>query len=237
MKVTLFTCDKYLWCLRPFAYLFNKYWSHEEEVLVFGYKVPDFDLPDNFSFYSISPREYPADIWSSGVSIGLRLLKDRNVVIFLEDYFLKRKVDVDLVHKLDDYMYLDESVLSIDLSGYRLSLKNAIPYSIAGYDDLVKSPHGSAYQMNFQVCMWNRELLLYHMLGRESPWQAEIHGTERLNKLGDRGPTVLGSTRKITDYEIAMRKAHQDRVLGLERLDPADADYIRNQGWLPWHVT
>lgn len=59
MKVVVFTCNKMYWCLPIYAYLFNVFFSEQQEVVVVGYEPLPFDLPQNFSFHSIAPHSYP----------------------------------------------------------------------------------------------------------------------------------------------------------------------------------
>ena len=50
MLVVTLTCDRYLHLLRGHAFLFNKFWSELQSVLVCGFTPPSFDLPRNFRF-------------------------------------------------------------------------------------------------------------------------------------------------------------------------------------------
>jgi hypothetical protein len=52
MRVYVLTSDKYLPALRPFAWLFTKYWSSTQPVTVVGFSPPTFALPENFDFLS-----------------------------------------------------------------------------------------------------------------------------------------------------------------------------------------
>jgi len=47
-KLLVTTCDKAEWAMRPFAYLFNTYWSSQQEVDILYEHVPKFQLPKNF---------------------------------------------------------------------------------------------------------------------------------------------------------------------------------------------
>ena len=53
MKIYISTSDKYVHLIEPFAFLFNKFWSSEQQVVVLGYNKPDFKLPKNFEFISM----------------------------------------------------------------------------------------------------------------------------------------------------------------------------------------
>ena len=62
MRVLIPSCDHYLPILRPLAHLYNKYWIPNPEVVIGGFKPPDFDLPSNFTFLSLGDMsDYPLD--------------------------------------------------------------------------------------------------------------------------------------------------------------------------------
>lgn len=86
--VVVLTSDGYVNALRPFAYLFNKYWSKEQEVIVAGYSPLPFKLPSNFHYYSIGRQEdYGVDKWSDGLIDFLEAHPQIEFpILFLEDY-------------------------------------------------------------------------------------------------------------------------------------------------------
>jgi len=53
LNIYISTSNDYHHCLKPFAFLFNKFWSIDKKVTFIGYKIPDFELPSNFSFISL----------------------------------------------------------------------------------------------------------------------------------------------------------------------------------------
>ena len=54
MNIYISTSNDYLHVLKPFSYLFNKFWSDEQKVFILGYEYPTFDLPNNFEFISMN---------------------------------------------------------------------------------------------------------------------------------------------------------------------------------------
>ena len=103
MRVIVTTCDAYLHALRPFAWLFNRYWGDDTEVIVGGFTPPSFELPSNFTFHSIGKQEdYPVDKWSDAVIKLLHELDDEVACLMLEDYWLARPVNREAVRMLHD---------------------------------------------------------------------------------------------------------------------------------------
>ena len=69
MNIFVLTSDKYLDALKPFCYLFNKYWSPKQQVVIAGFTPPDFELPKNFHFHPIGPFEdFPIGKWSDALA-------------------------------------------------------------------------------------------------------------------------------------------------------------------------
>lgn len=58
--VWITSCEKYYPALKPMAWLMEKYWQPAPKVVVMGFSQPDFELPPNWSFYSVGRQEdYP----------------------------------------------------------------------------------------------------------------------------------------------------------------------------------
>jgi len=203
LRVFVFTCDKYLWCLRPFAYLFNRYWSELQEVVVAGYKPPDFPLPANFSFHSISPNCYPAEKWSNGVIEFLHAVNDDIFVLMLEDYWLTRGVDHQAVGSLADYMRLHPKVVRLDLTTDRLYSGRAEDVESWGRLDLIETPPDSPYQFSLQACLVNRALVLKCLKPNLSPWDVELNGGLL------KGYRVLGTRQWPVRYVIGVGTGHK----------------------------
>lgn len=210
MRVITLTSDKYLHVLRPYSYLFNKYWGADQPVLVAGFTPPSFDLPPNFTFHSIGKFEdYPASRWSDAVIKLLNEIDDESFCLMLEDYFLTRPVDRRAVHMLNDYARQFGYVLRIDLSTDRLFMngpqyhKDIPDYGYCGYIDLIKSEPGNQYQMSLQAGIWRRDNLLKVLIPGESPWQVELDGTGRVN--ANRDLLVLGTRQWPIRYTIGCK--------------------------------
>lgn len=234
MRVIVMTSDKYLDALRPFAWLFNKYWSPEQEVLVAGFTPPEFDLPDNFSFHSIGKFEdYPWSKWSDALLDLFEQIDDEVFALMLEDYWLTRPVDVGAVQILYDYMMQFRYVLKMDLCADRLYAMNMQDYGTAGRVDLVKSDYNSPYHMSLMTGLWNRDLMSQAVVRGWSAHDVELSGTERLKKFRDK-MLVLGTRQWPVRHTLAFR-AQDPTALKLDDLQVDDVKELRNLGFLePW---
>jgi len=208
MRVFVVTSDKYLWAVRPFAHLFNSFWSDKQEVVIIGFKRPDFGMPSNFSFYSVGPENYPQSKWSNSLIEALSYLRDQYFVLMLEDYFICRQVDTQAIEELGIYMTNERTILRADLTTDRLHAKgdarDARDIGSHKHYDIIETPHGTPYQMSFQAGIWNRELLLQLLEPGKSPWEVET------NTQPPAGMRVIGTRQWPLRYINAIWKGKLD---------------------------
>lgn len=175
LRVFVEVSDRYLWTLRPFAYLFNVYWSSLQPVVVAGYSKPSFRLPGNFMFHQINSVNYPAEKWSNGMIEFLRDQPDECFVLLLCDYWLSRTVDVGGVQTLFDYTLSRPNVLRMDLTADRLYAGGMFDLESWGHYDIIETPYGTPYQMSTQAGIWNKKLMLDLLVPDKSAWDVELH--------------------------------------------------------------
>lgn len=201
-KVLVTTCDKCLWSIRPFAYLFNIFWSAQQKVDILCETAPQFRLPDNFSILPMPRgRKWPANKWTNRVIQYLKRIEEKHVVILLDDYWLIRTVDVRGISTLCEYMQLHPQVLRMDLTADRLYAGGMQDFDMYGHYDLVRAP-GSQYEMSLQAGIWDRELLLTVLQPDWNPWEVELLGTSVVN---ERNMIVLGTRQNPIRYTNAMK--------------------------------
>lgn len=195
LRVFILTCNNYLWCLKPFAYLFNTFWSSLQPVVVGGFASPSFELPPNFTFYQIDKVNYGPNQWSDGLIKMLNALQDEYFVLLLEDYWLCRGVDHSGVLTLLEYMKGHPNTVRFDLTADRLYGHMMKDVDFWGHYDIIECAEDAPYQMSLQAALWKRELLLKLLEPGRSSWQTEIY----TNMVGN-GMRVLGSRQFPVRY-------------------------------------
>lgn len=234
-RVIVMTSDRYLPALLPYAYLFNKYWSSERQVLVAGFTTPEFDLPDNFTFLSLGRQDdYPFNRWSDALMHMLKYhgVEDEAFVLMLEDYWITRKVDVHAVEVLYRYAIQFGYVLKIDLTGDRLYAHGAdLNYGSVEYIDLVKSMPGSPYHMSLMTGVWRRDNMLKALKPNESPHDVELIGTTRVSHMQEM--LVLGTRQWPVRHTLGLRGGDHTK-LKLSELKPGDIDEMRSLGYFKY---
>lgn len=232
MQIIVMTSDKYLPALKPFIWLWQKYFkaSWTYQVVVCGFSAPAFKLPEPFKFYSIGKFEdYPIERWSDALFRVLNNVADEVFLLMLEDYWLTREVDTDALHILHAYMHQFKYTIKIDLCADRLYAHGAdLDYNSVAYLDLVKSMPGSPYHMSLMAGLWNRDLLREVLIPGETPWDIELNGTIRLSH---QECLVLGTRQWPLRHTLALRGGDHSKLL-LDELKPDDVEQMRKLGLL-----
>ena len=223
LRVFVITSDTYLWCLSPFSYLFNKYWSPEQEVVICGFHPPSFELPRNFKFYSMAPSNAPQSKWSNTLIKFLKEVQDEYSVLMLEDYWITRPVDIEAINVIHSYMQSNNRVLRFDLTGDTAYCNGdpryAPPFGFINHYDIVEKPPGMSYRMSLQAGLWNNKLLSSLLVSDKSPWEVEIQTSVPNDIL------VLGTKQWPLLYANAVYKGELD-MDELNKLHPIDFSII-----------
>lgn len=217
MKVTVLTSDTHNWLLKGFFHQWEKYgkspavdYLHDPLALeVAGFTDPGF-LPKGVPFFSIGKfTDYPVQKWSDGLIRYLNTITDDLVILLLEDYWLIRQANRGLIYTAAGYMIDHPEVIRFDLSSDRMFNKEARYVGSIGLMDICEVK--ADYSISFQAAIWRRDLLLQVLKPGETPWEAELNGSRRLNQLPYR---VVGSYQWPINYLIACNKGKLDREGG-----------------------
>lgn len=208
-QIIVMTSDKSQNLVLPgFAYLFNKYWSHEQPVTICGFTNPKIGLPKNFIFESIGEfKEFPANRWSDAFKRVLDNIAEEHFLLLLDDYWLVRDVDIRGMKILFDYAKQFKNVIKMDVTRDRLYADpgkysyDFNTYGSAGHLDLIQSDTGKPYHMSLWGGIWSRENLYRVLIPGETAQQIELEGTPRLSSFGNellvlgtrQGPLIHGN--------------------------------------------
>jgi hypothetical protein len=172
MKLFITTSDGHDLLLKPFSYLFNKFWDSSKSVTVLGYRTPQFDLPKNFEFISMGKSRGDPLEWATDLRKYFLSIDDKHFVWGLEDHFLLRPVNLNLYNELKEIARSDESI-------GRIALTNDLeskPYNVTESkceSQLIELTQSSDYRVSFTWSMWNKEYLLKYLLPEVSAWDIE----------------------------------------------------------------
>lgn len=206
-RVLIPTCDHYLAVLRPLAHLYNKYWLPNPEVIIGGFKEPDFDLPPNFTFISLGDmKDYPLDKWSDQLIKLVESVEDETFILSMDDMLPVGPVDAEAVQILFDYMVQFQYVARMDLTSDRQFAWGSEDYGVVSRLHLVKSHPDSQYTVSMMPCAWNRRHFFNIMESGKNPWQVELQLSPKMGKvMKDYGTLVLGTKDLPVKVTLAMR--------------------------------
>lgn len=234
-KILVMTSNSYVWAVKPLGWLMNKYWPGYPEVVVAGFRKPDFEMPERFSFISLGDqRDFPVGKWAKQLMMALRYMKNRLgqevVFLMLEDMWPIRKVDGDKLQKMCDYMHQFKYVARFDATGDRMYAGGAEDYGKLADIELVKSSPESPYHLSMMPAFWRVDHLLRVLHPGWSPWDVEIKGTPVLAKQTDL--LVLGTKSWPYKNTLAFRGGDSGTLL-LDEIDEGDVVAMRQEGLLP----
>ena len=112
LNIYISTSNKYIHLIKPFQYLFNKFWSDKQKVTILGYEEPKFKLEDNFNFISLGEQTTVND-WCLDLTNFFESIDDEYFIHAVEDQFIIKPVNQNMIHRLVDVM--DESIGRIAL--------------------------------------------------------------------------------------------------------------------------
>lgn len=174
VRVIVTTSNKYLWALRPFAYLFNKFWSDEQAVVVGHYKPPQFDLPLNFSLIQMLPTQPRRTRWSNGIISLLNKIDDNIFVFMLEDFFLVRPVSQSAIHELYNFMLGHPEIGRIGLTDELYEEERGVFHTKLNDIALLKSKFTHPFYLSCQASLWRRAAFLEVLFPNTSAHDFEI---------------------------------------------------------------
>jgi len=169
MKKYITTCDQYLPLLKYNAYFFNKYWNSDEEVTVLGYAKPDFDLPPNFTFYSFGHQSDYSIYWSNAVRIFFESVKDPYFLIFADDTFLIKPVDLERLDRIER-LFIDNRIQKAFLD---VATKKFVGKTVS--DGIIEIAQGQypKYRNGLPGSIWQRDHFLKYLKPNLTIWQFE----------------------------------------------------------------
>lgn len=168
--VLVVSCDRYADLWRPFFKIFWHYW-------------PDCPFPvylgANYKRHN-DPRVKTITVgedmsWAAGVIKMLDSLKSDYVLLFLEDFFLKEKVDTNRILNLVETARLNKIGCLRMVSASHLSFPPTHP--IEKHPGLGVISSGDMNRVSTQVALWKTETLMKLLTPRFNPWQFEEIGT------------------------------------------------------------
>jgi hypothetical protein len=236
LKIYVSTANQYLHLIKPFSYLFNKFWKRDVQVTVLGYNEPTFKLLNNFNFVSLGKQEGGSKMWSTDLRKFFESINDEFFVYTLEDLFIALPVNLIIFDNL-------VSLLDNDKVG-RIGLTNDMPRGkhniLKSYKkyDIIEREQEERYRLGLTWSIWNREYLLKYLEPNIEPHEFELQGSAKSKNDGYR---ILGTKKEYCLYHCAvvrkgnikMMYTHPDKAFKIcndkRSLRPTVIDYMKRK--------
>ena len=186
LNIYISTSNKYIHLIKPFQYLFNKFWDDKQKVTILGYEEPTFKLEDNFDFISLG-KQTTIDDWCSDLKNFLESIDDEYFIHAVEDQFIIKPVNKSMISKLVGMM---------DKNVGRIALETAAqtkPHTEIYKDDdmcVIELDQFAQYRLSVVHSIWNRKYMLKYLQPNMNPWEFELDGSEKAKNDGYR---ILGT--------------------------------------------
>ena len=161
MRIVVTTSNAYLHLIPVFTYLFNKYWSGEQEVTIVGYDIPKRELPKNFTFHSLGTQGDVSE-WSTDLRKYFESIPDKWLIWLMEDAIIKEPIKEWRLNQLLTYTH--KEVGRIDLTNDLVKRKHS-PAKFLNSDknEIFKADKKTNYRQSTQPSVWNRDFLLKYL--------------------------------------------------------------------------
>lgn len=168
--VVSFDNYKDLWI--PFYKCFFRYWPNCEYKLFHGNNF------ENLEIEKVSQIKIGEDKgYSSNLIKMLSKIDYEYVILWIDDFFLKEKIDQTYLNNAMKYV-VDNKI------GY-LKLISTYPLAYKNNGTIGQIPNGIKYTIGIGNALWNKKTLLNYLHEGESAWDIEYKGPKRSLKFND----------------------------------------------------
>lgn len=159
-SVVVLTCDSYSDLWEPFFILKNRYWNDcpYETYLITETKECEYCKTININ----------EKIWTKRVREGLKKIKSDYVIILLEDFFIRDKVDNERIEYCMNHFDKNTAMFNFEKS-YD---ENDIDSGVEGFK---KKSETAPYKCSCQAAIWDRKKLIKLLAVDGSAWDWEVN--------------------------------------------------------------
>ena len=154
MKLVVLSCDKYEPCWKPFFTLLEKYYPHHPE----AYLITETKQCPYCKTININ-----SDIWTERFREGLKQIDDNQVLVMLDDFFLRMSVNEEFINsiKIDD-----------NVACYNFEINYREPADMGKDWDIQKN--NQVYLNSCQPSIWNKKVLIDRLKENQTPQEWEL---------------------------------------------------------------
>lgn len=204
-------------------------WPEMDMKIVLNTETKSYYYP-GFTIESYHPSLYKHQAWGERFIDTLRHVDTEYVLLFLEDFWLDRKVDDAFFRKTLEWMKENPDVANF--SYYPCQAGSNLPDF--RFERFELRPQVCEYKFNCQVGLWRTKELMEFIRPHESPWDWEIYGSMRAGRLTQKfyslrwnAPLVFSYGDNLTGCVVRKGRWVKQNVLPLAKLYNLDIDYSK----------
>lgn len=198
------SCDKCSDLWFPFFKLLKEYWPKFERKVYLCTDAKQFSVT---GFDISCPLNMPkGSTWSENLMSLLEQMDEEYVLMMLEDFWLKSKVDVLQLQRCEQIMTQDAGIGFICMV-HQLDPSKENPVS-KDYPELIEYGCNTPYRVTTQAGLWRRDYLLRLLRRHESAWWFEMFGSKRSRRYAYRSYVVNRSIFEYDDGGVLFRGSY-----------------------------
>lgn len=174
-EVTLLvsSCDKYSTAWFPFFELIKYNWPGHPQKIVLNTETINYSHK-GLSIETIT-EPYINSTWSQRLLNCLNKITTDYIIFSLEDFFIQCPIKEDIL----EYC-LEKMKNNPKIACFRLKASNEKNLKKSEYDPFYLADESVPYRLDTQFSIWRKEILISFINEKESPWEFEGKGTERI---------------------------------------------------------
>lgn len=182
-KVTIVvnSCDGYEDLWYPFFTLLKKYWKPLNERIVLNTESKNYQFDGlNIECFHPSSKNSP---YGKRMLEVLEKISTPYVLMLLDDFFLRKPVDINQIYSIINWMDKDENIAYFNCDNTPVYYEEWEKDKYPGYHRI---PYGNIYTLNMQAAIWRTsKLKKYWSVNSEgdiSPWEWEMYTNAIISK-------------------------------------------------------
>lgn len=178
--VLVCSSDGYEDAWMPFFTLFSKYWGDCPYKIVLNTETKSYSY-DGLDIICYTPYKNLSDKQIKKIPYGKRMIDTlskmdcKYVILLMEDFFLKSKVNNARISEILGWMDEDPTIATFNMS-YTFNDYNTISETYKGFR---RAANYSDFKQNMMPGIWRKDVFETSWRKYESPWDWELFGTIR----------------------------------------------------------
>lgn len=159
MKILVLSCDKNEDTFDAFHHCMEKYWKNHPEII---YATETIKNP----YYKTINKNYPLEIWTKRIRETLQEIDDEQILIMIDDCFIRNKVDVERIEYARKHLKGNIAMFNFEKSFDT----NDEETNLKGFK---KRKHNAPYEVSIMCGLWNKEKLMNVINEDCNCWEVE----------------------------------------------------------------